>query len=210
MAQLGAKNKFPPAIILVRPQLPENIGAVARVMANFGLKNLRLVNPLVPPLDAKAIAMAARASAILESAPIYPSLDEALADLLYVYGTSAGTREMIKRNTPIREAMEEIAICDRVGIIFGPERTGLTNEELSKCRAILYIPVDPKFSSLNLAQAVAITAYEWHHTQLHASIRGCHGASSGFFVFLFPCAHLFLLGPHFGERYGDRHIQLHR
>ena len=158
-------GKFPPTIILVRPQLPENIGACARVMANFGLKSLRLVNPLVSPLDAKAIAMAAGADALLEGAAIYSSLDDALADLLYVYGTSAGTREMIKRNLPVREAMMEIAVCDQVGIIFGPERTGLTNEEFSKCRAILHVPVDPEFSSLNLAQAVAITACEWHQTQ---------------------------------------------
>lgn len=165
MAQPGAKSKFSPTIILVRPQLPENIGACARVMANFGLKSLRLVSPLVSPLDAKAIAMAAGADAILETAAIYPSLDDAFADLAYVYGTSAGTREMIKRNLPVREAMAEIAVCDRVGIVFGPERTGLTNEELPKCRAILHIPVDPGFSSLNLAQAVAITAYEWYQTQ---------------------------------------------
>ena len=165
MAPPGAKRKFSPAIILVRPQLPENIGAVARVMANFGLKDLRLVNPLVSPLEEKAIAMAAGADAILESAIIDSSLDKAIADFAYVYGTSAGVRQMVKRYLPVREAMAEIAACDQVGILFGPERTGLTNEELAKCRAVLHVPVDPAFNSLNLAQAVAITAYEWHQTQ---------------------------------------------
>ena len=167
MAPPGVKRKFPPAIILVRPQLAENIGSVARVMGNFGLKALRLVNPLVSPLEEKAIATAAGADALLEGATIYPSLDKAIADCAYVYGTSAGMRDMIKRHLPVREAMAEIVACDQVGILFGPERTGLTNEELVKCRTVLHVPVDPGFSSLNLAQAVAITAYEWYQMQGH-------------------------------------------
>lgn len=158
-------QKTAPIIILVRPQLPENGGAVARAMGNFGLKSLRLVAPLFSPLDPKAIAMAAGADAILENATVYPSLEEAIADLPYVYGTCATERIMVKKYIPVREAMPEIAACERVGIVFGPERTGLSNEELPKFRAILQVPVDPEFSSLNLAQSVAITAYEWYQTQ---------------------------------------------
>jgi tRNA/rRNA methyltransferase len=158
-------HKTAPIIILVRPQLPENGGAVARAMGNFGLKTLRLVAPLFSPLDPKAIAMAAGADAILENATIYTTLEEAIADLPYVYGTCAVERLMVKKYVPVREAMPGIAACDHAGIVFGPERTGLNNEELPKFRAILHVPVDPEFSSLNLAQAVAVTAYEWYQTQ---------------------------------------------
>lgn len=163
-------DRNPPIIILVRPQLPENGGAVARAMGNFGLKTLRLVAPLFSPLDPKAVATAAGADAILKDARIYATLDEAIADLPYVYGTSATERQMVKRYAPLREAMPEIAACPDVGLVFGPERTGLTNEELSKFRAILQIPVNPEFRSLNLAQSVAVTAYEWYQT--HAGFKG--------------------------------------
>lgn len=163
-------QKTAPVIILVRPQLPENGGAVARAMGNFGLKSLRLVAPLFSALDPKAIAMAAGADAILENATVYSTLEEAIADLPYVYGTCADERLMVKKYMPIREAMPEIAACGQVGIVFGPERTGLSNEELPKFRAILQVPVDPEFSSLNLAQAVAITAYEWYQT--HSGFKG--------------------------------------
>ena len=158
-------QKTAPIIILVRPQLPENGGAVARVMGNFGLKTLRLVAPLFSALDPKAIAMAAGADAILENATVHTSLEEAIADLPYVYGTCAAERLMVKKYIPVREAMPEIVACERVGIVFGPERTGINNDELPKFRAILQVPVDPGFSSLNLAQSVAITAYEWYQTQ---------------------------------------------
>lgn len=158
-------QKTAPIIILVRPQLPENGGAVARVMGNFGLQTLRLVSPLFSAIDSKAIAMAAGADTILKNATIYPTLEEAIADLPYVYGTCAVERLMVKKYVPVREAMPEIAACDNVGIVFGPERTGLSNEELPKFRAILHVPVNPEFSSLNLAQAVAVTAYEWYQTQ---------------------------------------------
>jgi tRNA/rRNA methyltransferase len=159
------RDKTPPTIILVRPQLAENGGSVARAMANFGLKSLRLIAPLFDPLDPKAISLAAGADSILENAEIYPTLDEAIADLTSVYGTCATQRHMVKRYLPIREVMPEISASHGVGIVFGPERTGLTNEELPKFRAILHVPVDPEFSSLNLAQSVAITAYEWYQTQ---------------------------------------------
>lgn len=158
-------RKCAPTIILVRPQLPENGGSVARVMANFGLSKLRLVAPLFSPLDPKAISLAAGADSILAAATLYTTIDEAIADLSYVYATCATERHMVKRYLPMREAMPEIALSEDVGIVFGPERTGLSNDELPKFRAILHVPVDPEFSSLNLAQSVAITAYEWYQTQ---------------------------------------------
>jgi len=158
-------HKEAPTIILVRPQLPENVGSVARAMANFGLRNLRLVAPLFSPLDPKALSLAAGADSILESAIVYDSLDKAIADLHYVYGTCATQRHMVKYYVSVKEAMPEITTSQGVGIVFGPERTGLTNDELPKFRVILHVPVDPEFSSLNLSQSVAITAYEWYQTQ---------------------------------------------
>lgn len=158
-------HKHSPVIILVRPQLPENGGAVARVMGNFGLRSLRLVAPLFSPLDSKAIAMAAGAEGILENAVLFDTLEEAIGDLPYVYGTCATQRLMIKNFASIREAMPEIAACVGTGIVFGPERTGLNNDELPLFRKVLHIPVDPNFKSLNLAQSVAIAAYEWYQTQ---------------------------------------------
>lgn len=158
-------EKKDPTIILVRPQLPENAGSVARAMNNFSLSKLRLVAPLFSPLEPKAISLAAGADEILQNAQVYESLDDAIADLRYVYATCATQRHMVKRYTPVREAMAEIVGSEGVGIVFGPERTGLTNDELPKFRAILHVPVNPEFSSLNLAQSVAITAYEWYQTQ---------------------------------------------
>jgi tRNA/rRNA methyltransferase len=157
--------KQPPIVILVRPQLPENVGSVARVMNNFGLGQLRLVSPLFTPQDPKAISLAAGADNILEQAKIYNSLDDAIADLHYVYATCAKQRHMVKPYLTVKEAMTEIIGSQGVGIVFGPERTGLTNDELPKFRTIIHVPVNPEFSSLNLAQSVAITAYEWYQTQ---------------------------------------------
>ena len=158
-----------PTFILVRPQLPENLGAVARVMMNFGLEDLRLVAPLMDPLDPKAVATSTGAESILKSAHIFPDLSEAIADLTDVYGTGAHQRDMIKVFHPPREAMPqiraEISAHRSVGIVFGPERTGLHNDEMALMKSILQVPVNPDFSSLNLAQAAAIVAYEWHHPE---------------------------------------------
>jgi tRNA/rRNA methyltransferase len=134
-------------------------------MANFGLENLRLVAPLFNPLDSRAIAMAAGAEAILRKALVFDSLENAIADLVYVYGTSASERHIIKHNQSARAAMEKIVLQSHTGIVFGPERTGLTNTEMTFFRSVIHIPVKVEFNSLNLAQAVAITAYEWFQTQ---------------------------------------------
>lgn len=150
--------------ILVRPQLPENIGAVARAMANFALRHLRIVSPLCDILDEKAVATAAGAEHLLEGAKTFDSLEAATADLHWLYGTCATTRHMIKEYSPLSLAMQEITqqtSGTKVGILFGPERTGLENDILSRCHKIIQIPVDPDFSSLNLAQAVILISYEW-------------------------------------------------
>lgn len=154
-----------PIFLLVRPQLPENIGAVARAMANFGLKSLRIIDPVCDILSEKAIATAAGAEDILENACLFSSFENAAADLHWVYGTCAGKRHLIKEYAPLPSAIAEIGqkikSKTKVGVLFGPERTGLDNSYLSRCHQIIQIPVVPSFSSLNLAQAVVLIGYEW-------------------------------------------------
>ncbi|WP_032113014.1 RNA methyltransferase [Candidatus Paracaedibacter symbiosus] len=153
-----------PTFILVRPQLAENIGAVARAMANFGLSQLRVINPLCNLLDEKAVATAAGAEHLLHQASVFDSIEAATADLQWLYGTCATQRHMIKEYIPLPLAMTKVMTQlaqHTVGILFGPERTGLGNDILSRCHQIIQIPVDPDFSSINLAQAVILTGYEW-------------------------------------------------
>src|SRR6218665_3853432 len=159
-----------PIVILVEPQLAENIGMCARAMANFGLSEMRLVAPRDGwpgggGLKKGATAAASGATHILENARLYPSAAEAIADLNYVLATTARERGQMKRVVTPAEAMppiaERIGTGERVGILFGRERIGLTNEEISFADAILTFPVDPAFASLNLAQAVLLASYEW-------------------------------------------------
>jgi tRNA/rRNA methyltransferase len=159
-----------PAIVLVRPQLAVNIGMCARAMANFGLDDLRLVSPREgwPRTGARrktAYAAAAGAVALLESARVFDSVEEAVADLHFVYATTARERGQVKRVCAPAEAMAESAAAYREGqkrgILFGPERTGLDNREISLADAIVTFPVNPAYASLNLAQAVLLCGYEW-------------------------------------------------
>jgi tRNA/rRNA methyltransferase len=154
-----------PAIVLVAPQLPENIGAAARAMANFGLSDLRLVTPREAWPNDKARASASGADHVIDATRVYGDLAAAIADLSFVYATTARSREVAKDVVGPRVAAEtarrHAARGEGVGILFGRERTGLTNEEVSLTDAILTLPVDPTFSSLNIAQAVLIVAYEW-------------------------------------------------
>lgn len=153
-----------PVIILVQPQLDQNIGKVCRAMLNFGLTHLRLVDPLTEWLTPQARALAAGADQILTEAKVYKTLEEAIADRHFVWATSARPRDMIKEVcSPVEAAREThglIQAAQRVGFVFGPERTGLTNEHLAKCHKIITVPLNPAFSSLNLAQAVVLVAYE--------------------------------------------------
>src|SRR5262245_53075149 len=154
-----------PAFILSHPQLGENIGAAARAMLNFGLTDLRIVRPREAWPNKKAEAMAVGAVSVLETARIFQGMDEAVADLGLVFATTGRDRLMSKRvATPdeaVAELAAEIAQERPCGVMFGAERMGLTNEEVVLADAILTVPTNPKFASLNLAQSVAVVAYEW-------------------------------------------------
>lgn len=151
-----------PAIILVRPQLGVNIGACARAMLNFGLTDLRLVAPRDGWPNADAGPAASGADEVLEKARVYNTVAEACAGLSLVFATTIRGRELIRRvATPAEAASDFYSLPGQGGIMFGPERTGLETEDLAVAHAILTIPVNPAFGSLNLAQAVLVTAYEW-------------------------------------------------
>jgi tRNA/rRNA methyltransferase len=168
-----AKRKLTggPAIVLVRPQLAVNIGMCARAMANFGLADLRLVSPREgwPRSGARrkgAYAAAAGAVHLLEAARVFDSVEAAIADLNYVYATTARERGQAKLVLVPSQAMAASAAGigrgERHGLLFGPERTGLDNDEVAVADAILTFPVNPAYASLNLAQAVLLCGYEWH------------------------------------------------
>jgi tRNA/rRNA methyltransferase len=159
-----------PAVILVRPQLAVNIGMCARAMANFGLSDLRLVNPRdgwprTGALRKGAYAAAAGAVHLLESAKLYDTLEEAIADLNYVWATTARERGQGKRvEGPVVAMAETKALMDTgglAGILFGAERTGLDSDEIAIADSIITFPVNPAYASLNLAQAVLLCGYEW-------------------------------------------------
>src|ERR1700712_916261 len=154
-----------PAIILCEPQLGENIGTTARAMANFGLWDLRLVNPRDGWPNERAIAAASRAEHVLDKVRVFPTTEAAIEDLSLVYATTARRRDLQKPVLGPEEAAQRvIAHIDtgaRAGILFGRERWGLTNEEVALSDAIVTLPVEAAFASLNIAQAVLIIAYEW-------------------------------------------------
>jgi tRNA/rRNA methyltransferase len=154
-----------PVVILVEPQLPENIGAAARVMGNFGLSELRLVNPRAGWPHPKAAALASGADQILEAARLFDSVEAAVADLSFVIATTARAHDQAKpvvsADAAAQEMAPRVAAGERVGYMFGRERNGLENDEVGLADRILTLPVNPAFASLNLAQAVAVTSYEW-------------------------------------------------
>lgn len=151
-----------PAVILVAPQMGENIGAAARAMLNFGLTEMRLVAPRDGWPNPKAVAMASGAAGrVLDHAKVYPTLAEAMEGIEYAYATTARGRELTKPVLAPEAAMAEArARQGRSAIIFGPERTGLENEDIARANAIVTVPVNPEFPSLNLAQAVLLMGYE--------------------------------------------------
>jgi tRNA/rRNA methyltransferase len=154
-----------PAVILVEPQLGENIGTAARAMMNCALDDLRLVRPRDGWPSAKAVAAASGADPVLERARLYPSVEAAIAGLVHVYAATARDRGFVRRVvTPRRAAAEmraHLAAGEACGVLFGPERTGLVNDDVALADTVLTIPLNPGFSSLNLAQAVLIVGYEW-------------------------------------------------
>ena len=154
-----------PAIILNAPQLAENIGAVARVMGNFGLTDLRLVAPRDGWPQPRAWASASGADWPLDDARVFERVEDAVADLRLTLATTARPRETeLPVETP-REAAARlragIAGGLSVGLLFGGERAGLETADVALCQGIVTVPIDPRFRSLNLAQAVAVCAYEW-------------------------------------------------
>jgi len=154
-----------PCVILVEPQLADNIGAAARAMANFGLSRLRLVNPREGWPAERAWVMASGAHRILEDVTVYVSVEAAIGDLNYVFATTARAHDQAKpvvdAAAAAQIASEKVAAGESVGLMFGRERNGLENDEVALADSIITLPVNPSFASLNLAQAVVIVAYEW-------------------------------------------------
>lgn len=154
-----------PVIVLVEPQLGENIGMVARAMANFGLGELRLVNPRDGWPNEKARSAASNADHVIDGVVIFPDLASAAADLNFVFATTARERDGFKEVRGPVEAGRALRgrskAGQRTGIMFGRERFGLYNEEVGLADEIVTFPVDPKFASLNIAQAVLLMSYEW-------------------------------------------------
>ncbi|MCG6902757.1 MAG: RNA methyltransferase [Rhodobacter sp.] len=154
-----------PIFVLVRPQMGENIGAAARAMANFGLSHMRLVAPRDGWPNPRAVAMASGAGRLLDAAQVYDTTAQAIADCTMVYATTARARGLTKIIATPERAMADtharIGAGERVAILFGPERAGLENDDISRANAIISVPVDPEFASLNLGQCALLTAYEW-------------------------------------------------
>ena len=154
-----------PTVILVRPQLADNIGAAARAMANGGLFHLRLVAPRDGWPQERAWRTASGADRILEAARVFPTVADAVADLNRVLATCPRPRHVVVRTLTARGAADELRDAEgrglRTGILFGPERAGLDRDDLAQADALVRYPLNPAFDSLNLAQAVMVMAYEW-------------------------------------------------
>lgn len=158
-------NTPQPAFVLIRPQMGENIGAAARAMWNFGLDRMRVVDPRDGWPNPNAVAMASGAGRLLDEAQVYSDTAAAIADCSYVYATTARPRGLTKPvMTPeaaMAEAASKIAAGEKVAVMFGPERAGMENDDIARANAIISVPVNPEFASLNLAQCVLLNAYQW-------------------------------------------------
>jgi len=171
-----------PIFVLVRPQMGENIGAAARAMLNFGLTRMRLVAPRDGWPNPRAVAMASGAGRILDQAGLYGATPDAVRDCTRVYATTARSRDLTKAvltpEAAMQDAARHIAAGERVAVLFGPERAGLENEDVARASAIVSVPVNPDFASLNLAQCALLTAYEWRRTAVPATARRMEFAGS--------------------------------
>ena len=160
-----SNNPRQPAFVLVRPQMGENIGAAARAMWNFGLDHMRVVAPRDGWPNERAVALASGAGRLLDQAGLFDDVPGALADCTYVFATTARERGMTKPVVTPERAMEQAraiaAEGGKVGVMFGPERAGLENADIARADAIISVPVNPEFPSLNLAQCVLLCGYEW-------------------------------------------------
>ena len=163
-----------PVFVLVEPQMGENIGAAARAMLNFGISGLRLVAPRDGWPNEKAGATAAGASVVIDRAQVFETTSEALADCNYVLATTARGREtaqpVFAPQEAAQELREQMAKGARCAVLFGGERSGLTSDDVARADAILSIPVNPAFASLNLAQAVMVIAYEWSRESGYSTV----------------------------------------
>lgn len=159
-----------PSVILVNPQLGENIGTAARAMLNFGLTDLRIVNPRDGWPSDRARAAAAHADEVIDKVRVFESTEAAIADLQHVYASTARPRDMIKPEVTAAEAASDLHQAwqqgDTIGVLFGAERHGLSNDDITLCQKIISVPVNPSYASLNLAQAVLLVSYEWFQQSL--------------------------------------------
>lgn len=160
-----ATGRPQPAIVLVRPQMGENIGAAARAMWNFGLDRMRIVAPRDGWPNQKAVAMSSGAGRLLDEAMLAPDIAAAVSDCTFVLATTARPRDLTKAVFTPEAAMQEIATRiargEKAAVLFGPERAGLENEDIAHANGIISVPVNPEFASLNLAQCVLLCSYEW-------------------------------------------------
>jgi tRNA/rRNA methyltransferase len=152
-------------VVLVRPHYPGNLGSVARVMRNFGLSELVLVDPYANPQHLDAVMMAVRGLPVLQAARTVPGLADAVADCVHVVATSGETGGLARKGywgTPAEKAPALLDALDRgpAAVVFGPEPSGLTVDEIASCHGMMFIPADPDYPSLNLAQAAAVVLYE--------------------------------------------------
>lgn len=158
-----------PYFVLVRPQMGENIGASARAMWNFGLEQMRVVAPRDGWPSTRAVAMASGAGRLLDAAQHFDGVSEAVGDTSFVFATTARgrglTKPILAPEEAMRQAAEKIAQGQKVAVLFGPERAGLENEDIAGANALISVPVNPDFPSLNLAQCVLLMAYEWRRAQ---------------------------------------------
>ena len=151
-----------PVIVLVRPQLGQNIGKAARAMLNFGLTEMRLVAPRDGWPNPEAGPSASGADAVLEQAKVFDSVEGAIADCSTVFASTVRRRDLVMPVVDPQEMADQItSFSGRTAILFGPERSGLETEEVALANAIVTVPINPDFGSLNLAQAVILLAYEW-------------------------------------------------
>lgn len=154
-----------PAFVLVEPQMGENIGAAARAMLNFGVSGLRLVNPRDGWPNPKAGAMASGAATVIDEARVFDDFAASIADCQYVIATTARQRELmlpvLDPGAAAAELRKRTAAGEACAVVFGSERNGLSSDDVARCDAILSVPVNPAFASINLAQAVLVAAYEW-------------------------------------------------
>ena len=170
---MSEQSLIPPRVILNEPQLAENIGAAARAMANFGLSDLRLIRPRDGWPQDRAWAAASGAEWALNDAKVHQRLEAAVADLQLGFATTARPRDLRLPVMTPREAMAELhraaAAGQKTGLVYGGERAGLETHDIALCQGVITLPIDPKFRSLNLAQCIAVTAYEWRLTVLGAA-----------------------------------------